>query len=301
MWVCCAQAFSAVLSIDTPPTLFQSHPDFRQLDRNDEDRFCQGIGITLAAQVDVGSGSLQLSHAAFETSYRQSTSPRIAEAVQRFLGEVTALTRGVTAAAGGSVARGDPPTTTVMLRITCESPGEEFPALDEDESYWLVVDDAGIYIDAACDRGVLHALTTLIQLVQVDGVVPFVAIDDAPRLPWRGLLLDVARHFLDPDSLSRTLSGMAMCKLNVLHLHLSDDQAFRLPSLAYPKLASEPAYTREELRSLVAHAALLGIRVVQEIQQQRTVRRRHLHADRARWNVCIAPRVQSQVADRNLA
>jgi len=264
-WGFVALKRSDVLSIDTPPTLFQSHPRLQAswmgMTKTDSAKVAV---LPWPRQVNVGSGSLQLSHAVFETSYRKSTSPRIAEAVQRFFDEVTALTRGATAAAG-SVAPGDPPMTTIMLCITCESPGEEFPGLDEDESYWLVVDDAGIYIDAACDRGVLHALTTLIQLVQVDGVVPFVAIDDAPRLPWRGLLLDVARHFLDPDSLSRTLSGMAMCKLNVLHLHLSDDQAFRLPSLAYPKLASEPAYTREELRSLVAQAALLGIRVVPEI------------------------------------
>ena len=206
-------------------------------------------------QLDVGSGSLQLLNSRFETSYEQTSSPRIISAVQRFTGEVSQLT-------GLDRGAEDP---GVTLRISCESPGPDYPGLDEDESYWLVIDDAGIYIDAACDRGVLHALTSLTQIVSAAGVIPYVAIDDAPRFAWRGLLLDVARHFLDPQLLLRTLQGMALCKLNVLHLHLSDDQAFRFPSTTYPKLASASAYSHADLQNLVAEAAQLGIRVVPEI------------------------------------
>ena len=206
-------------------------------------------------QLDVGGGSLQLLSSRFETSYEQTSSPRINSAVQRFATEVAQLTGlpQVTEDAG------------VTLRISCEAAGADYPALDEDESYWLVVDDAGIYIDAACDRGVLHGLTTLTQIVSTAGVIPYVAIDDAPRFAWRGLLLDVARHFLDTQALSRTLQGMALCKLNVLHLHLSDDQGFRFPCTSYPKLASATTYSAADLSALVDEAAFFGIRVVPEI------------------------------------
>lgn len=206
-------------------------------------------------QLDVGGGSVQLLSARFETSYEQTSSPRINSAVQRFASEVAQLT-GLPQVAKDA---------GVTLRICCESAGADYPALGEDESYWLVVDDAGIYIDAACDRGVLHALTTLTQIVSAAGVIPYVAIDDAPRFAWRGLLLDVARHFLDTQVLSRTLKGMALCKLNVLHLHLSDDQGFRFPSTSYPKLVSATAYSAADLSALVAEAASFGIRVVPEI------------------------------------
>ncbi|MCZ6459715.1 MAG: family 20 glycosylhydrolase [Gammaproteobacteria bacterium] len=206
-------------------------------------------------QLDVGGGSLQLLSSRFETSYEQTSSPRINSAVERFATEVAQLTGlpQVTEDAG------------VTLRISCEAAGADYPALDEDESYWLVVDDAGIYIDAACDRGVLHGLTTLTQIVSTAGVIPYVAIDDAPRFAWRGLLLDVARHFLDTQALSRTLQGMALCKLNVLHLHLSDDQGFRFPCTSYPKLASATTYSAADLSALVEEAAFFGIRVVPEI------------------------------------
>lgn len=206
-------------------------------------------------QLDVGGGSLQLLSSRFETSYEQTSSLRINAAVQRFATEVAQLT-GLPQVAEDA---------GVTLRISCESVGADYPALDEDESYWLVVDDAGIYIDAACDRGVLHALTTLTQIVSTAGVIPYVAIDDAPRFAWRGLLLDVARHFLDTQALSRTLQGMALCKLNVLHLHLSDDQGFRFPCSSYPKLASATTYSAADLSALVAEAAFSGIRVVPEI------------------------------------
>jgi hexosaminidase len=139
------------------------------------------------------------------------------------------------------------------------------PGLDEDESYWLVVDDAGIYIDAASPWGVLHGLTTLSQLVDARGRIPHVAIDDRPAYAWRGLLLDPARHFLPAEDILRTLEAMARCKLNVLHLHLTDDQGFRFHVPEYPKLASEEAYTDEDLAEIVAHAAELGIRVLPEV------------------------------------
>jgi N-acetyl-beta-hexosaminidase len=63
-----------------------------------------------------------------------------------------------------------------------------------------------------------------------------VAIDDAPRFAWRGMMLDSARHFQSPEFVRRFIDAMAMHKLNVLHWHLSDDQAWRLEIRKYPKL-----------------------------------------------------------------
>ncbi len=94
-------------------------------------------------------------------------------------------------------------------------------------------------------------------------------IADAPRFPWRGLLLDPARRFLPLSALLRTLDAMAACKLNVLHLHLTDDQGFRFPSTRFPALPAQGGqgqfYRAEELQTLVARAADLGIRVVPEL------------------------------------
>ena len=116
-----------------------------------------------------------------------------------------------------------------------------------------------------------RAQQTLLQLFTQSvlagaDALPCLHIDDAPELAWRGLLLDVARHFIELPTLLRTLDGMAHHKLNVLHLHLTDDQAFRFPSRAFPLLNDgRAAYRREELELLVAHAAGLGIRVVPEL------------------------------------
>jgi hexosaminidase len=122
-----------------------------------------------------------------------------------------------------------------------------------------------IHLTAPCEWGILRGIATLTQLaVANDGLVA-VAIEDAPRYPWRGLTLDVARHFIGVERLLATLDAMALYKLNVLHLHLTDDQGFRFPSRAYPRLASPQAFTRDELVQVVAHAADLGIRVVPEL------------------------------------
>jgi len=153
----------------------------------------------------------------------------------------------------------------VELVIACVAVGGEYPALGDDESYRLEISAQLVLLSAPTEWGILRGLATLTQLAVGAAELPPLAIDDAPRFPWRGLTLDVARHFIGIEHLLQTLDGMALCKLNVLHLHLSDDQAFRFPSLAYPRLASSPAYTRIELARLVAHAAERGIRVVPEL------------------------------------
>lgn len=204
--------------------------------------------------VDLGSGDIRLAGARVVARFDDLATDRIGRAVDRLSGDLASRT---TLSPDG----GEP----LVVRIRCSEAGGPCPGLEEDESYWLVADDAGVFLDAASEWGVLHGLTTLGQLIDAEGRLPHVAVDDGPRFPWRGLLLDPARHFLSPAALERTVEGMARCKLNVLHLHLSDDQGFRFPVPAFPGLASAECYREEDLQSLVAHAADRGVRVVPEI------------------------------------
>ena len=151
----------------------------------------------------------------------------------------------------------------VPLVLDCGA-SPALPALDDDESYRLTIAAEAVTVRAATEWGALRGLATLTQCLD-GGPVPAVLIEDRPRFPWRGLMLDVARHFLSPAALHRTLDAMAVFKLNVLHLHLSDDQAFRFPSARFPELASPAHYRRDELDALVRAAADRGIRVVPEL------------------------------------
>ncbi len=154
---------------------------------------------------------------------------------------------------------------TVPVRFQVDDQSEAPPALNDDESYRLLLSHDGARISAPRLAGARHALTTLVQLVNHCGCLPLGRIEDAPSFPWRGLMLDPARRFLSVDALLATLDAMALCKLNVLHLHLTDDQGFRFQSRAYPKLASAESYGRSELRALVTAAADRGIRVIPEL------------------------------------
>ncbi len=140
----------------------------------------------------------------------------------------------------------------------------EQPRLNDSYAYRLVVNETGVRIGADTQWGALAALVTLVQLTS-DDTVPCCTINDAPRFQWRGLMVDVARHFISLETLRRTLDTMGYFKLNVLHLHLSDDQAFRFRGTTLPELASAEHYTADELTALVAHAADRGIRIVPEL------------------------------------
>lgn len=153
---------------------------------------------------------------------------------------------------------------TVSLEVA-EVADPAVPQMSMDESYALEVTDARIRLEAASKWGALRGLSTLAQLARHDQLLPGLTIQDRPRFPWRGLLLDVARHFFPIQSLKSVVDGLAMLKMNVLHLHLSDDQGFRFASAAYPKLASTDHYTREELKALVGYAAERGVRIVPEL------------------------------------
>jgi len=98
--------------------------------------------------------------------------------------------------------------------------------------------------------------------------LPALQIRDRPRFAWRGLLIDVSRHWMPMEVIMRELDGMTLVKLNVLHLHLTDDQGFRVESKRFPRLQESGSdghyYTQEQIREIVAYAAARGIRVVPE-------------------------------------
>ena len=158
---------------------------------------------------------------------------------------------------------------SITVQVTNAS--QTLPALNTDESYSIDVTTSSVQIKAATIFGAYHAFETLLQLAQPQPngfAFPAMHIDDSPRFPWRGLMIDTGRHFMPTAMILRTLDGMAAVKLNVLHFHLSEDQGFRLESKRFPKLTSMGSegkfYTQDEIRRIVAYATARGIRVVPE-------------------------------------
>lgn len=144
--------------------------------------------------------------------------------------------------------------------------------LFEDESYTLEINSQKIRLEASTDIGIVRGIETLLQLLHREEdrfYFPSHQIEDAPRFPWRGLMIDVSRHFYPVQVLKRNLDAMAAFKMNVFHWHLTDDQGFRVDIHSRPKfreLASDGQYyTQEQIREVVAYASDLGIRVVPEI------------------------------------
>ena len=153
--------------------------------------------------------------------------------------------------------------------IECKREGKV--TLGEDESYSLTITPEKITLSAETDIGALRGLETFLQLLDSDRGGYFfhtVTIEDYPRYPWRGLLIDVCRHFMPVEVIKRNLDGMAAVKLNVLHWHLSEDQGFRVESKTFPKLHQLGSdglyYTQEQIKEIIAYAADRGIRVMPE-------------------------------------
>ena len=178
------------------------------------------------------------------------------------------------------------------------------------EGYTLTVNPKEIIIKAGGYNGALYALETLRQLlpkefesttpVKTDWAVPAVTITDAPQYAWRGLMLDVSRHFFPKEYILKTLDRMAMLKLNTFHFHLVDNEGWRIEIKKYPKLTeigawrvdqedklwnertpnsanafANPAtapkkyggfYTQEDIKEIVAYASARGITVIPEIE-----------------------------------
>jgi hexosaminidase len=145
-----------------------------------------------------------------------------------------------------------------------------YPKLGEDESYTLNITKTGSYLHASSFTGIIRGLSTFIQLIERDtssqqSYLPLVNIIDQPRFTWRGLMLDVCRHWMPISVIERTLNAMELSKLNVLHLHLSDDQGFRVESIQYPLLHDrKDFFTQKDIKYLVEYARQRRIRIVPE-------------------------------------
>lgn len=157
-----------------------------------------------------------------------------------------------------------------QLQINCVKAGKI--GLYEDESYQLTIQSNTISINASSDLGAMHALETLLQLLQNNATsfyFPNVTITDMPRFTWRGLMIDAARHFQPVDVIKRNLDAMAAMKMNVFHWHLVDDQGWRIEMKKHKVLTDKASdglfYTQEEIKGIVKYAADRGILVVPEI------------------------------------
>ncbi|MGA8409085.1 MAG: family 20 glycosylhydrolase [Candidatus Acidiferrales bacterium] len=219
--------------------------------------------MPMPASVRVGSGALAIG-STFSVGIEGYREPRLERAAERFSRE---LSRRTGLFISAEIA--EPSKATLVIHT--ERASKAVQELGEDESYVLDVSAAGAKITAPNPLGAMHGLETFLQLVAITPsgfAAPAVHIEDAPRFPWRGLTIDVSRHFIYLDTLKRNIDGMAAVKMNVLHLHLSDDQGFRVESKEFPKLqelgSDGEFYTQAEMRELIEYARDRGIRILPE-------------------------------------
>jgi hexosaminidase len=219
--------------------------------------------MPLPSTLQMGRGSLKIDEG-FSLAFDGHREPRLERAAQRFMTQLHRQTGIFFATTPGEHG-------AATLVVSTDRESKPVQELGEDESYTLDVSGAGAKIHAADPLGAMHGLQTFLQLVAIgpDGfAAPALHIDDQPRFPWRGLMIDVARHFAPVEVLKRNLDGMEAVKLNVFHWHLSENQGFRAESRKYPKLHGEGSdgmfYTQDEIRDVIAYARDRGIRVVPE-------------------------------------
>jgi hexosaminidase len=218
--------------------------------------------MPLPAHVDAGTGSFPID-SGFQIVFEGHTEPRLERARDRF---VTNLTRetGILQWPAASVSQ-------PQFVIRTETPSAEVEQLGEDESYRLEIAPTRVLLSAANPLGILHGLQTFLQLVETTPqgfVVASMTIEDRPRFPWRGLMIDSGRHFMPLDVIRQSLDGMEAVKLNVFHWHLSEDQGFRIESKIFPLLQQKGSdglfYTQEQVRGVIEYARDRGIRVIPE-------------------------------------
>lgn len=146
------------------------------------------------------------------------------------------------------------------------------PQLNGKEHYKLKIDQKGITISGASAAAVFYGVMTVDQILLGDVCttnrkeMAAVSIDDAPRFEYRALMLDPARHFLPVEDVKFYIDQMVRYKYNVLQLHLTDDQGWRMEIKKHPKLtAGQPFYTQEELTDLIHYAAERHIEIIPEL------------------------------------
>ena len=198
----------------------------------------------------------------------------VAPAAERFGAEIERRTGLRVTPRAGHPGPDGPPAIRIELALGDEgaslrapqglSPAGGAPA---DERYSLAIEAGQVVLRAAGPAGVARGLTTLVQLAAAgdrgDGAIwlPGARILDTPRYAWRGLSLDLARRFFTPGEVRRVIDLLALYKLNVLHLHLTDDQGWRLPG----GRADGSSYSAADLRALVAYAADRFVTVIPEV------------------------------------
>lgn len=223
--------------------------------------------MPVPAKVQVGSGQLVVDQSFTAVGTGPGASQRDARldsGIARFLDQLSRQT--------GMQLNGQPANASnATLVIRAENAARKVQELGEDESYTLEITPSRATLTAPNALGALHGLQTFLQLIEptpAGFAVPVITIQDQPRFAWRGLLIDVSRHFIPIEVLKRNLDGMAAVKMNVLHWHLSDDEGFRVESKRFPKLqelgSQGQYYTQAEIRDFVAYARDRGIRVVPE-------------------------------------
>ena len=222
----------------------------------------------------------------------ESTTPVIfgadaeVERTARYFIDLVARTGGPQLQAAGSV----PDAARPAIQFQLDASG----GVPDVEGYSLAVSPQRIVISAGTPRGLFYGAVTLWELITAQpgdrqhARIGSVTIHDRPRFAWRGLMLDVARHYMPPELVKQMLDWMALHKLNVMHWHLTDDQGWRLEIRRYPKLTEVGAwrvpagaagvdadgqpvrdggfYTQDEVRDVVRYAAERYITVVPEIE-----------------------------------
>ena len=221
--------------------------------------------MPLPAKLQPGAGRMRIDRNFAFVQLNGYREPRLEAAAARLVEQVARKT-GIPMAPGIGVHAPAAP-----LVVYCDHSSAPVQAAQEDESYRLTVTPLGARLDAPNPLGVLRGMQTFLQLVDLDAAgfgVPAVTIEDNPRFPWRGLMLDVARHWIPLADVKRTLDGMAAVKLNVFHWHLSENQGFRIESKRFPKLQEMGSdgqyYTQDQVREVIAYARERGIRVIPE-------------------------------------
>lgn len=219
--------------------------------------------MPVPASVTFQSGRLPID-SKFRVANRGFSDTRLQAGVSRALKRLAART-------GLTLNLGPAAEAEATLIIQTQRAGDTIPSVREDESYQLEISDKQAILVAPTVVGTLRGLETLLQLVDGDRegyYLPSVRIQDQPRFPWRGLLIDVARHYQPMEVLKRNLDAMAAVKLNVFHWHLTEDQGFRVESRKFPKLHGMGSdglyYTQDQVREIIDYARERGIRVVPE-------------------------------------
>ena len=188
--------------------------------------------MPLPASVQMHPGKLKLD-SAFTVATSGYTDARLQSAILRLQQRLEGRT-GIVLPLGIA-----PTGRPAILTIAVKARGEQYPKLGDDESYAIEIASDHATLNANTVVGAMHGMETLLQLVTGDSsgyYFPVVSIHDKPRFPWRGLMIDVGRHFEPVDVIKRNIDGLAAVKMNVFHWHLSDDQGFRIESKRYPKL-----------------------------------------------------------------